>query len=125
MVAISPLPGAPEAALGVINLHGDVVPVLDVRRRLGLAPREYGPAARLLVARSRLRVVALAVDEVTGVAEVEAASIVPLETVLPGIEYVSGVATVPDGLVLIHDLDAFFSLDEERQLAAALGEHPQ
>jgi purine-binding chemotaxis protein CheW len=125
MVAISPLPGAPHAALGVINLHGDVVPVLDVRRRLGLAAREYGPAARLLVARSRLRVVALAVDDVAGVTDVEATAVKPPDAVLPGIEHVSGVAAVPDGLILIHDLDAFFSIEEERQLAASLAEVQQ
>lgn len=120
MVAVSPLPGAPAVVAGAINLHGDVVPVLDVRRRLGLAAREYGPAARLLVARSRLRVVALAVDDVAGVTDVDAKAVIPPETVLPGIEHVSGVAAVADGLILIHDLDAFFSLDEERQLAASL-----
>jgi purine-binding chemotaxis protein CheW len=109
----------------VINLHGDVVPVLDVRRRLGLAAREYGPAARLLVARSRLRVVALAVDDVVGVTHVEATAVKPPTAVLPGIEHVSGVVAVSDGLILIHDLDAFFSIDEERQLAASLAEVQQ
>lgn len=125
MVAVSPLPGAPDVVVGAINLHGDIVPVLDVRRRLGLAPREHGPEARLLVARSRLRVVALAVDDVVGVTDVDPSAVAPPETVVPGIEHVSGVVAVADGLVLIHDLDAFFSLEEERQLAASLAEVTQ
>lgn len=122
MVAISPLPGCPEVVLGAINLHGDVVPVLDVRRRLGLPEAEYGPAARLLIARTARRVVALPVDDVHGVAEVPAESVLPPETVVPGIEHLSGVAALADGLLLIHDLDLFFSIEEERQLAESLGE---
>ena len=120
MVAVTPLPGAPDVVLGVVNLHGDIVPVLDVRRRLGLASREHGPESRLLVARTRIRVVALAVDDVTDVADVDPSAVAPPETVLPGIEHVSGVAAVADGLILVHDLDAFFSLDEEQQLAESL-----
>src|SRR3989304_5552038 len=52
MVAVAPLPKAPAIALGVINLHGQVIPVLDVGRRLGFffgaggvnAPPPRGPA---------------------------------------------------------------------------------
>lgn len=124
MVAISPLPGCPEVVLGAINIHGDVVPVLDVRRRLGLPDGDYGPAARLLVARTARRVVALPVDDVHGVLELDPSSVDPPDTVVPGIEHVSGVVPLADGLLLIHDLDAFFSVDEERQLAGSLREHP-
>jgi len=46
MVAVSPLPKAPAIALGVINLHGQALPVLDIRRRFGLPTREYGLADR-------------------------------------------------------------------------------
>ena len=49
------LPWAAPIALGVINLHGTVVPVLDLRRRFGLPPREYGVGAHVLVARTRRR----------------------------------------------------------------------
>ncbi len=48
MVAVAPLPQAPAVALGVINIHGQVVPALDIRRRFGLPPREFGIRAHLL-----------------------------------------------------------------------------
>lgn len=124
MVAISPLPGAPEVVLGAINVHGDVIPVLDVRRRLGLPAEELGPSARLLVARTGRRIVALPADDVAGVVDVAANSVVPPESVQPGMEHVAGVAALSDGLLLIHDLETFFSSDEERQLVEALGEEP-
>lgn len=122
MVAISLLPGAPPAVLGAINLHGTVVPVLDVRRRLGLNAGELGPSARLLVARAGRRTVGVPADDVVGVVDVRQDSIVPPQSVLPGIAHVAGVAALADGLLLIHDLETFFSIDEEHQLAEALGE---
>lgn len=122
MVAPAPLPEAPAIALGVINLHGLVVPVLDIRRRLGLPPREYGPADRLVVARSSRLLLAVPVDEALGVTEVMMDSIVPPETIFPGIGRVAGVAPLADGLLFIHDLDSFLSLDEEQGLTAALEE---
>lgn len=53
MVAVSPFPGAPEALLGAINLHGRPLAVVDLRRRVGLAAREYDLAAHLLIVARR------------------------------------------------------------------------
>ena len=122
MASVSPLPGCPDAVLGAINVHGDVTPVFDLRRRLGLAAREYGPSDRLLLARTASRVVALPVDEVHGVADVGSDQIAQPETVLPGIGRLAGIAALADGLLLIDDLGTLLSLDEERQLDAAIDE---
>lgn len=122
MVSVSPLPKAPEVALGAINVHGRVVPVLDPRRRFELPARDYGPTAHLLLARARQRDVALPVDEVLGVIEVAADLVASSGTVLPDLGYVGGVVALEDGLLLIHDLDTFLSLDEELVLADALEE---
>lgn len=63
MAAVSPLPKAPAIALGVINLHGQILPVLDIRRRFGLPPGEYGLSAHLVVARTTRRWLALPAPE--------------------------------------------------------------
>jgi len=119
-VAVAPLPKAPASTMGVVNLHGQVVPVLDVRRRFGFPPRGYGLSTYLVIARSTRRVLALPVDEALGVVEANADAVKPPDSILPGIGHVAGVVALPDGLLLIHDLDAFFSLEEERQLTEAL-----
>jgi len=124
MVAVSSLPKAPAIALGVINLHGQVLPVLDIRRRFGLPTREYGLAARLLVVRSSRRVMVLPTDEVLGVQEVAAGVITAPKAVLPGIQHVSGIVALPDGLLFIHDLEACLSLEEEERLTEALSPPP-
>jgi purine-binding chemotaxis protein CheW len=122
MVALAPLPRAPAVALGVLNLHGRVLPVLDLARRFGRPPREWGPGSHLLVVQTRRRPLVLAVDEAVGVSEVAPDAVRPPETVLPGIEHVAGLVPLADGVLLIQDLDAVLSLDESRQLGAALDE---
>jgi purine-binding chemotaxis protein CheW len=115
MVEISPLPGAPGVVLGAIDVAGTVVPVYDVRRRLGLPEHDYGPEASLVLARTAGRLVALPADEVDGVRAVDA--LTGGEAL--GLEHVAGVAPLDDGLLLIQDLDAFLTVEEERQLAEA------
>ncbi|MGH7352061.1 MAG: chemotaxis protein CheW [Candidatus Methylomirabilales bacterium] len=122
MVAVSPLPKAPAIALGVINVSGQVVPVVDIRKRFGFPPRAVDPRARLLVARTPRRTLAIPVDTVMGVKEVMAETVTAPDAVLPGIGHVAGIVTLPEGLLFIHDLDTFLSLEEERQLAEALEE---
>lgn len=122
MVAVAPLPQAPPIALGMINLHGVALPVLDMGRRVGLPAREYGVTAQLLVARTPRRTMALPVDEVLGVREVAAQTVSPPDAVLPGLAHVAGIAALPDGMLLIYDLDAFLSLEEECHLTCALEE---
>ena len=122
MVAVSPLPQAPAVVLGVINLHGQVIPVLDLRRRFGLPICDYGLTARLLVVRTSRRILALAVDEVLGVREVAPETITRPDALLPGIGHVAGIVTLLDGLLFIHDLEVCLSLEEERRLTDALEE---
>ena len=119
MAAVSPLPGAPPAVLGMINLHGRPVAVIDPRRRLGLSPREYGLAAHLLIARTPRRTLAIPTDEVLGVVELDVAAVTPVAAVAPGLPP-AGIAALPDGLLFIHDLDAFLTPEEEGQIERAL-----
>jgi purine-binding chemotaxis protein CheW len=61
-VAIVPLPMAPPAVEGVVNLRGRVVPVIDLRARLGLASRPVAPSDHMIVVGSGERLAALRVD---------------------------------------------------------------
>jgi purine-binding chemotaxis protein CheW len=118
MVDIYPLPQAPTGVRGAINVHGEPVPVLDLDLRSGRAPREHGTRAKLVLARTATRRVALPVDEVLGVVEVASSAIGPAPDSIPA--PVAGIAALPDGVLLITDVDAFLSADDEQALAAAL-----
>jgi len=91
MVAITPLPAAPDVVLGAIDVAGDVVPVLDLGRRLGLPQRSFGADTVLLLVRTPARTVGIAADEVLGVHSIPAG--------------VTGVAALEDGLLVIEELD--------------------
>ena len=120
MVEVTPLPGAPGAVEGVINIQGDVVTVVSIRRRLGLAERPVGVADCLIVARARARRVAIIAELVLGVVARPVDAVVSTDDLAPGIDHIDGVLKTSDGLVLIHDLDRFFSAGEERSLDLAL-----
>jgi purine-binding chemotaxis protein CheW len=114
MVAIGELPRAPDGVVGAVNVHGEVVPVLDLGARFGLEARERGPEAQLVLARTATRRVAVPVDQALGVLEAD----VIAEAAPP----VAGVAALEDGLLVIHDLEAFLSAEQEAQLADALAD---
>src|SRR5882762_5881710 len=115
-VEITPLPKAPEIVLGVINVCGEIIPVVNVRRRFRLPERELDLTDQLMIARTAKRKVALVVDAVTELIHCAEDQISEAETVLPSIEYVEGVARMRDGLIFVHDLDSFLSLEEEQIL---------
>jgi len=119
---VTPLPKAPTIVLGVIGLESRVLPVLNVRRRFRLPEREIGPADQFLIARTRCHTVVLAVDEVQGLIEHSPTGIVGAAQIAPGLEQVEGVIKLDDGLVLIHDLGSFLSLDEARSLDEAMSQ---
>ena len=120
MAEVTPLPGAPDAVEGVINIQGEVVPVVSIRRRLGLAHRGIAVSDSLVVARARSRRLAIIAESVLGVVERPADAVVSTGDIARGIEHIEGVLKTSDGLVLIQDLDRFFSPEEEQSLDLAL-----
>jgi purine-binding chemotaxis protein CheW len=119
-VAVTPLSDGPGTVLGVISLHGKVVPVVDLRRRLGLPGREILPEDHLVVARTAYRTVAFFADSVQGVVEEPEGAVAEGNEVAPGLDYVRGVVRLPGGLALIHDLDRVLSIEDHRRLDEAL-----
>ena len=117
---VTPLPDGPEIVLGLVNVQGQIIAVLDVRKRFRLPEREINLSDRLIIARTAKRRVALLADTVSGVLENLEHKGTAMERILPRIEYVEGVAELEDGLVLVHDLDKFLSLEEEQALNDAV-----
>jgi purine-binding chemotaxis protein CheW len=123
-VEVTPLPKCPDIVLGVINFRGRVVPVINIRKRFRLPEREMELSDHLIIARTSRRSVALAVDSVLDILKLADRDIIPAGEVLPAMDYVQGVAKLQDGMVLIHDLDRFLDLEEEKALDAAMSHNP-
>lgn len=120
VVEVTALPKAPEIVLGVINMQGQVIPVFDIRMRFQLPAREMQLSDQLIIASTTKRTVALIVDSVNDVIEIPEEKIIAAEQILPELEYVEGVVKTEGGMVLIHDLEKFLSLPEEKALDKAL-----
>ena len=119
-VDVTPLPEAPAIVMGVVDVHGEILPVFNMRSALGFAEREIALDDQLLVARAAHRTVALAVDKTHGVVECPADAVVMAESILPRSQQFDGIVQLPDGLALIHDLNRFLSLEEDRILEMAM-----
>jgi len=125
MVAVTPLPGAPAVVEGVVDVHGTIVPVFDLRARAGLPSRAVDPSQHLVLLRGIDRTVAVRVDDASDFVEVPDANITEMaglagSGVGAGLQHIRGVASTLDGTVVIHDLRDFLSLSESAALETAL-----
>jgi len=121
-VEITPLPKAPGIVLGIINYNGRVIPVVNLRKRFGLPERDMELSDQLIIAETPRRAVALLADRVDTVVEIDKQDIIKAGQIVPRTEFVEGVVKLAEGLLLIHDLAGFLSLDEETALNDALKE---
>jgi purine-binding chemotaxis protein CheW len=103
---ISPVPGSPDYVLGIINLRGNVVTVIDARHRFGLPPKDIDDASRIIVVDAFEKVIGLLVDNVSEVAYVPNAQIetAPNVGADDGDKFVSGVSNREGGLLIMVDL---------------------
>lgn len=121
-VEVTALPKAPGTVLGLIDVHGRLMPVLNVRRRFLMPGRDVSPADSFLLAHTARRAVALVIDESDGVLEWSQGEVGVSTQIASGLESFPGVLRLDDGLVLIHDLETFLSFDEAAALDAAMDE---
>jgi purine-binding chemotaxis protein CheW len=119
-IEIRHLPKAPEIITGIINVNGRIIPVADIRRRFGLEAHEIDLDDRLIIADTGKREIAILVDTLTGIMDIEPGQISAASESVPFAEHISGVAKLEDGLILIYDLDRFLSLEEDIDLENAL-----
>ncbi|WNG53020.1 chemotaxis protein CheW [Archangium minus] len=119
-VRLTPLPRAPVVVEGLLDLRGELLPVLDMRRRFRLPARPLSSSDHLVVAQAGARRVALRVDRAEGLLALEPGSLDSTPRELPGVGYVAGALKLPDGLVLLHDLRTFLSEAEALELEEAL-----
>jgi purine-binding chemotaxis protein CheW len=104
--AITPVPRSPPWLKGIVTLRGVIVPIFDLRSRLGLAEIEHGPETRIIVVYRGEEFAGLIVDSITQVMRlpVEAIEPPPQTIALIEAEYLRGVARFRDQLVILLNL---------------------
>ncbi|MFI5182855.1 MAG: chemotaxis protein CheW [Vicinamibacteria bacterium] len=120
---ITPVPRAPAAIKGVINLRGRIIPVIDLKRRLGLGEVEASRLARVVVVKLKDRLVGLLVDGASQVLKIPLSTIeaAPEEVVEIDANYIRGVAKLEKRLIILVDLVKILGVDlrEATTLASA------
>jgi purine-binding chemotaxis protein CheW len=109
------VPLAPEVIEGLINLRGQIVTAIDMRRRLGLAQRPSGQTPMNMVVRTEEGAVSLLVDEIGDVVDVDAAAFeLPPENLEPAArELIRGVYKLKDRLLLVLDAEKAVEIPAE------------
>lgn len=119
-VYVTPLALAPDIVLGAIDVAGRILPVFNIRRRLRLPERMIEPRDHFLIARTAQRTVVLVIDSAQGILEHPAVGMIDAKSIGSNLGHIQGVIQIPDGLVLIHDLERFLTPDEACALDAAM-----
>ncbi|MGL4734363.1 MAG: chemotaxis protein CheW [Enterovibrio sp.] len=117
---IAPVPGAPSHVLGIINLRGNVVTVLDMRTLFGLEPSDVTNETRIIVIETSTQVVGLMVDSVAEVVYLKSSEIDTTPTVGTdeGSKFIQGICNRNDTLLLLVNLNRLLT-DDERMEAAS------
>jgi purine-binding chemotaxis protein CheW len=111
-VEVTPLPDMPDVILGAVNVQGQVLPVVSLRRWLGQPDRAIEPEDHLLVVHSDTGRLVLLVDEVCGVVEYEPRQAAPVSELVPEIQAGCELLDLADGLVLVPDLERIKAASE-------------
>jgi purine-binding chemotaxis protein CheW len=111
---IAPVPGAPPYVLGIINLRGNVVTVIDTRSRFNLPAKEIDDASRIVIIECDKQVVGILVDSVAEVVELRVSEIDSAPNVgnEESSRYIQGVASRNDDLLILVDLNKLLT-DQE------------
>ncbi|MBE3587700.1 MAG: chemotaxis protein CheW [Thermoanaerobacteraceae bacterium] len=121
---ITAIPGAPSFVEGVINLRGRVIPVIDLARRLGLAPTTVADHTRIVIVEVGGATAGMMVDGVSEVLRLSRESIQPPPAMVAGVSaaYLQGIALVGERLIILLDTTRVFRREEKEALQELAGQ---
>lgn len=118
---VTQLPGTAEHVLGVLNLRGAVVPIVDLRKLFSLERAEYTVVTVIIVLSVHCKTgqqdVGIVVDAVSDVTDIHSAAIKPAPDIgsLKANEHIRGLATAGERLIILLDIDRLLSAHGSRQ----------
>jgi len=115
---VTPIPNTPDYIKGVINLRGTIVPIVDLRSRFGLDLLDYGQTTVVIVLKvmteERDRIMGIVVDAVSEVYNISESDLKPPPDFgsVVRVEFIKGLATVDEKMVIALDIDHLLNSDE-------------
>ena len=115
---ITRLPKAPAFVKGIINLRGDVIPIIDLRERFGMDQKEYTNMTRIIVVEVEGRSIGTVVDSVSHVIRIESGQIEPPPLCVGKIsaEYIRGIGKVGERLIVLLRISRILTAEEKLEL---------
>lgn len=117
---IVPVPGAPDFILGIINLRGNVVTVIDTRKCFGLPAQEPDDASRIVIIESGKNIAGLLVDSVAEVVNISSSQIevAPDVGTTEAAKYIQGISHHNNELLILVDVNRLLTPEEWGEVAA-------
>jgi len=119
MLQITKVPNAPSFVSGVVNLRGRVIPVIDLRAKLGLNTKEYDKNTRIVVVEVKDKTVGFIVDAVKEVLRIPTNITEPPPELVIGInsEFIMAVGKLEDRLITLIDIEKILTVNETKSLS--------
>ncbi|WP_108470706.1 chemotaxis protein CheW [Rhodanobacter thiooxydans] len=119
---VTRIPQTPDYLLGVLNLRGAIVPIMDLRLRFGLARESYGDSTVVIIVAVAERLFGIVVDAVSDVVDIEPAAIKPVPDMgaIVDTRYLKGLATHVERMVMLLDVEKLMRPEDVETLDAAL-----
>jgi len=120
MMQVTKVPNAPDFVDGVVNLRGRIIPVIDLRSKLGLPRKEVDKDKRIIVVEVSGKTVGFIVDAVTEVLRIPASITEPPPDLITNVnsEFIKAVGKLEDRLLILIDLEKILSSNEKLELSA-------
>jgi len=117
MVDITRVPNTPHYVIGVINLRGKVIPIIDMRRRLNLKETPYTKDTRIVVVEEENKIVGFIVDSVSEVLRISSSVLEPPPPMVSGIssDFITSIAKLEGRLLILLDLEKVLAKDDEKE----------
>lgn len=119
MMELTVVPNTPSFVEGVVNLRGRIIPVINLRSRLGLETKAYDTETRIIVVDLHDKTIGFIVDEVKEVLRIPKSITEPPPEIVSGVdsEYITAIGKLEDRLLILLDLTKVLSNNEHKQLA--------
>lgn len=119
MEKITLIPNAPDFVEGVINLRGNIIPIIDLKKRFSLEETEGDKNTGIIIVKIEDVDMGIIIDSISKVVSISNSDIQPPPPMLSGIgqKYIKGVGKLEDKLLVVLDLEKLFTSDEEDEEA--------
>ena len=114
------VPNTPKFVEGIINLRGEIIPIVNLKKRFNIPGEDLGEQTRVIVMSIESKKVGFIVDDASEVITISSENVEPAPEIVAGIDrrYITGIGKVEERILIILDLDKLFSEKEQEALEA-------